>query len=124
MGAYGIPAARVDGNDPLAVFDALTLAAERARNGEGPTFVEAMTYRTCGHYQADSGSYRTKDEIEAWRLKSPLISFQAVLIKKGLKKAALQKTAEDARREVQLAVQTAVQMPVADLAGLREDVFA
>jgi TPP-dependent pyruvate/acetoin dehydrogenase alpha subunit len=64
----------VNGNDPHAVFEVVSKAADRGRQGQGPTFIEAMTYRTTGHYQADSGTaYRTKEEVEDWRSRSPIL---------------------------------------------------
>lgn len=70
---FGLSTGQVDGNDPEAVFEVMTQAVDRARSGGGPTFIEAATYRTIGHYQADPGtSYRSAEEIEAWRKKSPI----------------------------------------------------
>lgn len=71
---FGLHTESVNGNDPHAVFEVASKAADRGRSGAGPTFVEAMTYRTTGHYQADSGtSYRTKEEVEDWRSRSPIL---------------------------------------------------
>lgn len=70
---FGLPTATTDGNDPFAVYATVIEAVVRARNGDGPTFIEALTYRTTGHYQADPGtSYRTKEEVETWRARSPI----------------------------------------------------
>jgi acetoin:2,6-dichlorophenolindophenol oxidoreductase subunit alpha len=80
VASYGFATATVDGNDPFAVYDAVLKAAERARKGDGPTFIEAHTYRTVGHYQADSGTaYRTQDEINDWKQKSPLLKLEKEL---------------------------------------------
>lgn len=77
---FGIETAVTDGNDPHAVFKTVEEAVKRARKGSGPTFIEAMTYRTTGHYQADSGtSYRNKEEIDLWRTKSPILALQTKL---------------------------------------------
>src|SRR6185503_15121827 len=64
--AYGIPGVAVDGNDVLAVYAAMRQAVERARRGDGPTLIEAKTYRTVGHHEGDPvvGSYRTQGEID------------------------------------------------------------
>lgn len=71
--AYGMPGIRVDGNDLLAVHKVLSDAAERARRGEGPTFVEALTYRIGAHSTSDDPSrYRSDDEVEAWKKKDPV----------------------------------------------------
>lgn len=71
--AYGMPGIRVDGNDLLAVHKVLSDAADRARRGEGPTFVEALTYRIGAHSTSDDPSrYRSDDEVEAWKKKDPV----------------------------------------------------
>src|SRR5919112_1548699 len=66
--AYGIPGIAVDGNDVVAVWQAARDAVERARRGDGPTLVEARTYRTVGHHEGDpvTGSYRTQEEVDSW----------------------------------------------------------
>jgi pyruvate dehydrogenase E1 component alpha subunit len=71
--AYGIPSVRVDGNDVLAVHAVLGQAAERARKGEGPTFIEALTYRIGAHSTSDDPTrYRTDAEVESWKKKDPV----------------------------------------------------
>lgn len=71
--AYGVPAVRVDGNDLLAMYKVLTDATDRARNGGGPTFVEALTYRIGAHSTSDDPTrYRSDAEVEAWKKKDPV----------------------------------------------------
>lgn len=83
--AAGIKGVQVDGNDVLAVIQAVTEAAERARNGEGATLIEAITYRFKPHSLADDTTkYRTKDEEAEWSEKDPLVRFRSFLTKKGL----------------------------------------
>ncbi|TCZ77200.1 pyruvate dehydrogenase (acetyl-transferring) E1 component subunit alpha [Paenibacillus albiflavus] len=83
--AAGIKGVQVDGNDVLAVIQAVTEAAERARNGEGATLIEAITYRFKPHSLADDTTkYRTKDEEAEWSEKDPLVRFRNFLTKKGL----------------------------------------
>src|SRR5262249_35634546 len=81
--AYEIPGAIVDGQDVLAVYDAATLAAERARGGGGPTRVEAKTYRYCEHSEFGPGAepppYRSEAEIASWRARDPIEMFCAQL---------------------------------------------
>ncbi len=74
----------MDGNDPLAVLDAVGTAAERARQGEGPTLIEGLTYRWKGHSKSDRQLYRTRDEVKAWQAKDPIPRFAALLEKQGL----------------------------------------
>ncbi|MBV8195257.1 MAG: pyruvate dehydrogenase (acetyl-transferring) E1 component subunit alpha [Candidatus Dormibacteraeota bacterium] len=77
---YGMPGVVVDGNDVLAVYAATRAAVERARRGEGPTLVEAVTYRIEGHTTADDETrYRSADEVEQWQQRDPLSRYLAVL---------------------------------------------
>ena len=82
--AYEMHGIQVDGNDPLAVYAATAEAAERARNGEGPTLIEAVTYRMMMHTTADDQyKYRTKEEEDSWKPKDPLIRFKKYMEDKG-----------------------------------------
>lgn len=80
--AYGIPGVRVDGNDILQVQQAAATAIERARKGEGPTLIEAVTYRTVGHHEGDvlTGTYRTREELDEWITRCPIKKFRNHLI--------------------------------------------
>jgi 2-oxoisovalerate dehydrogenase E1 component alpha subunit len=81
---YGVPAVRVDGNDLAALTVVLTEAVARARRGDGPTLVEADTYRIHAHTNADDPSrYRTDDEVEQWRPRDPLLRLKAHLTATG-----------------------------------------
>ncbi|WP_407079965.1 pyruvate dehydrogenase (acetyl-transferring) E1 component subunit alpha [Arthrobacter zhaoxinii] len=82
---FGIPSIRVDGNDVLAVMAATREALDRARSGNGPTFIEAVTYRMGPHTTADDPTrYRDSAELERWRLKDPLTRLQALLVSMDL----------------------------------------
>ena len=78
--AYGMPGITVDGNDVLAVYEAVQAAADRARAGDGPTLVEAKTYRWKGHSKNDQGLYRTKEEVEDWKTMDPIKRFRQKLV--------------------------------------------
>jgi len=82
--SYGMPGVTVDGNDIIAVYEAVSAAAERGRAGDGPTLVEAITYRWKGHSKNDPGVYRTKDEIEHWKSLDPIKRFREKLIDDGV----------------------------------------
>ncbi|HYB52675.1 MAG TPA: thiamine pyrophosphate-dependent dehydrogenase E1 component subunit alpha [Thermoanaerobaculia bacterium] len=82
--AYGVPADSVDGNDVLAVYEACRRAVERARRGEGPTLVEAKTYRMKGHAEHDNQEYVPKQELEAWIRRDPIEAFARALLESGL----------------------------------------
>ena len=82
--AYGIPARRVDGNDVLAVYAVTKEAADRARRGEGPTFIEAVTYRRLGHSSSDDPSrYRDEAEVDHWTRMDPVDRLRTHLMAQG-----------------------------------------
>jgi TPP-dependent pyruvate/acetoin dehydrogenase alpha subunit len=81
--AYGIPGEQVDGNDVLAVYAAARRAVDRARSGEGPTLIEAMTYRMKGHAEHDPQAYVPKEDLEEWRQRDPLERYARVLVETG-----------------------------------------
>jgi 2-oxoisovalerate dehydrogenase E1 component len=83
--AHGIPHSRVDGNDVFAVYDAAETAVQRARNGSGPTLIEAVTYRRTDHNTADDQSvYRDETERQYWEARDPVDRFEAYLRERGL----------------------------------------
>jgi len=86
--AYGIPGVTVDGNDVEAVHEVVTTAVDRARAGEGPTLVEALTYRWKGHSKSDKNLYRTREEISEWRDKDPIGRFETLVVDRGVLSAA------------------------------------
>ena len=81
--AYGIPGVTVDGNDVVAVFAAARAAVDRARAGEGPTLVEARTYRMKGHAEHDGQSYVPREELEEWKRRDPIERYAERLIAAG-----------------------------------------
>lgn len=86
---YGIEGVRVDGNDALAVYEVTKRAADKAREGGGPTFVEALTYRLGPHSSSDDPSrYRDEAEVETWRARDPLLRMRRFLEGRGLWDAA------------------------------------
>jgi len=86
---YGIPSVRVDGNDVIAVYAVVRRALERAHAGEGPTFVEAVTYRMGPHTTADDPTrYRTPDEVAAWAERDPIERLARLLQAEGVLDAA------------------------------------
>lgn len=82
--AYGMPGRQVDGMDLLQVRDAVSKAVAVARDGLGPSIIEAMTYRYRGHSMADPELYRRKEEVETWKLRDPVRHFQTSLELGGL----------------------------------------
>src|SRR5262245_17545594 len=82
--AYGIPGESIDGNDVLAVHDAVGRAAERARGGDGPSLIEAHTIRWVGHFEGDAQAYRTRDEAAEGRRRDPIARLGRALEERGL----------------------------------------
>lgn len=82
--AYGIPGETVDGMDVLAVYEAVKRAVERARNGDGPTLLEAMTYRYSGHSRADPAAYRPKEEVREWKAKDAIKRLARQLVERSI----------------------------------------
>src|SRR5664280_2169824 len=105
--AYGLPSIIVDGNDADAVFAVATTAFARARSGEGPSLVEALTYRHGGHSRADPGKYRPDDEVAAWKLKDPIILYHQRLLAQGVSEAELVAIETEVAAMVDLATEEA-----------------
>jgi 2-oxoisovalerate dehydrogenase E1 component len=126
--AYGIPGVAVDGNDVLAMWTAMQEAAERARNGGGPTLIEARTYRTVGHHEGDPvvGTYRTQEEIDRWALRDPVAMFRMRLTEEfGVAtEGTLGEIERHVDEEVQEAVDYARASPEPDPATVRQHVYA
>jgi len=104
--AYGIPGVVVDGNDVMAVYEAVGEAVKRARAGEGPTLIECKTYRWRGHFEGDPQVYRSQEEIEEWKAKDPIPRFEALLAEMGVLTA---EEAEAIKKEVAAEVEAAVE---------------
>ncbi len=104
---YDVPGETVDGNDPLAVESAVAAARARAVSGEGPSLVEAVTYRAAGHSRSDQGEYRPQEEEEYWAARDPIKLIRERLLAAGAPEASLTAIEEEAGREVEAAVQFA-----------------
>ena len=124
--AFGMPGVVVDGNDALAVYRVLREAVARARDGHGPTLVEAKTYRLTPHSSDDDDrSYRTRDEVEQWKKRDPILRYRQYLEGAGLLSHA-QADELDARAaaEVEDAVRFAQSAPYPDVATAASGVYA
>lgn len=122
---YGIPGVTVDGNDVLAVFEAVSEAVARARRGEGPSLVEAQTIRWLGHYEGDPQLYRGKDEVAGGRSRDPVARLRQVLEERNLLDAAHAERVEAAvKGEIDDAVAFAEASPLPDARAAFEDLFA
>jgi len=122
--AYNIPAEVIDGNDVLAVYDAVSRAAARARDGGGPTMLEARTYRHYGHSRTDPAKYRPAEEVAQWLARDPLTVSRSHLAARGLSEVDSAAAEERASASVADAVAAAKSAPDADPAEAFTDVWA
>jgi pyruvate dehydrogenase E1 component alpha subunit len=123
--AYNIPGHCIDGNDVFAVDEAVEKALARARAGEGPTLIEAKTYRWMGHWTGDPQVYRTKEEVEGWKKKCPILRLRKHLLEEGvLSEKEIEAIETEAQAEIDYAEKFARESPDPDPAKVLEDVFA
>ncbi|WP_419802186.1 pyruvate dehydrogenase (acetyl-transferring) E1 component subunit alpha [Mucilaginibacter sp.] len=122
--AYDMPSAPVDGMDPVAVHNAMDEAIQRARNGEGPTFLEMRTYRYKGHSMSDPQKYRTKDEVESYKAKDPIeVVKQAILKENYADEAWIGEIDAKVKGIVDEAVKFAEESPYPEASELYTDVY-
>jgi 2-oxoisovalerate dehydrogenase E1 component alpha subunit len=123
---YGFPGVEVDGNDVLAVYEVAKEAFERARQGEGPTLIEAKTYRLTAHSSDDDDRrYREREEVEGWRQKDPITRFERYLEEvELLDEEKKEEIAGRIKAEVDEAVEYAEGAPHADPEEALERVYA
>lgn len=123
--AYGIPGVCCDGNDVEAVNQAVGEAAGRARSGGGPTLVETLTYRQCGHSRSDECLYRTDDEEARWLERDPITRLATRLVERGLATPPqLQRIEAEVADMIADAVRFAEESPDPDPSTVAEGVFA
>jgi pyruvate dehydrogenase E1 component alpha subunit len=122
---YGVPGVTVDGNDIEAVYGATVAAVERARRGEGPTLIEAKTYRWKGHSKSDKQRYRTRDEVREWQERDPIARLAQRLMQEGhLDEAGLAEMEQQTAAEIDAAVAFARDCAEPDPAGILEGIYA
>ena len=123
--AYGVPSVRVDGNDLLAVYKVMADAAARARDGHGPTFIEALTYRIGAHSTSDDPTrYRADAEVLAWKKKDPLDRLRKHMVHRGLVDDAFDaKLDEELTADIAAAVNEVEALPPPARATLFDDVY-
>lgn len=123
--AYSMPGISVDGNDPVAMYAAAKTAIDRARNGGGPTLIEAKTFRFNGHLIGDMGEYIPKEEYAAAVAADPYPRFRQWLQDNGHASAAdLDGIDAETTAEVDAAVKFAFDSPLTDVAEIKRDVYA
>jgi len=122
---YGMPGVTVDGNDPLAVAAALDEALARARRGDGPTFLECVTFRFRGHYFGDRMPYIPKEQLAAAMAADPVPRFRTQLIDSGIcTDEELSRIDEGALTEVEMALKTVMSADAPSIDELDRDVYA
>jgi pyruvate dehydrogenase E1 component alpha subunit len=122
--AYGIPTENVDGMDVAAVYESTVRAVEHARSGEGPYFIEALTYRYRGHSMADPELYRLKEEIEQARKRDAIQKLKDEMIEHGwLDQDEYQSVVDRVERDVDGCVEFAEQSPEPTLDSLYDNIF-
>lgn len=124
--AYGMPGVIVDGNDVMACYEVMKEAFDRARRGDGPTLVEAKTYRPVPHSSDDDDrTYRSREEVQEWKKKDPILRFKNQLLEEGiLTEEKLAEFEERATEEVDRAHEEAEQSPFPDPEDALGDVYA
>ena len=123
--AYGVPARIVDGNRFADVAEAAFEACDRARSGGGPSLIESKTYRIRGHSRSDRNRYRTKEEIEEWSRRDPIVQFETELLALGLlSRSEADEVRREAEAEIEAAIRFAGEAADPDPAALLRDVVA
>ncbi len=119
-----MPCAPVDGMDPVAVHNAVDEAVQRARAGEGPTFLEIRTYRYKGHSMSDPAKYRTKEELEEYKGKDPLITTKAAILEnKYADEAWFAEVEAEVKRVIDESVKFAEESPYPTVDELYKDIY-
>ena len=122
---YGMPGKTVDGMELDEVRDAASEAVDLARNGGGPTLIEAVTYRYLGHSKSDANLYRTRDEISGWREHDPIVRFASALERDGVvEKDEWRSIERSVKERIEDAFERAAREPEPELETALEDVYA
>jgi 2-oxoisovalerate dehydrogenase E1 component len=122
--AYAMAKARIDGNDVDLVHATVSDAVARGRRGEGPTLIEALTYRHKGHSRTDPATYRPEGELEAWLERDPILLHERALERDGVGREQLEQVAATAERAVAEALERALSWPQPDPQQRLEHVWA
>lgn len=120
---YGMAGIQIDGNDVEGVYTAVRHAAQRARSGEGPTYIEGITYRLVGHMANDLETYRTEEEVNRQREYEPLKVLRQKLLDRGIDQVELDEIHDGVEKEVTTAVEVAENSPWPEQAEAYTDVY-
>jgi pyruvate dehydrogenase E1 component alpha subunit len=121
---YDIPGLTVDGNDAYAMYEAVQNAIDRARRGEGPTLIEAKTYRWRGHWTGDPEVYRTREDVKLWMEKCPIARMKKRMLSEGIAdETELAEIESKAKADVEEAAAFALASPEPDPATVMDNVY-
>lgn len=122
---YSMPGVTVDGNDFSAISEAVDTAVNRARAGDGPSLIESLTYRWRGHSKSDRNRYRTKDEINEWISKDPILKFSKFLVEHSvIEQSHVVKVEAEVDAEIEAAIEFAKSSPAPVLSDVSRDVYS
>jgi len=122
--AFNIPGVVMDGMDVFDVYKKTGEAIDRVRAGGGPILLEAKTYRFWGHYVGDPQVYRTKEEVEEWRKRDPILMFRERVVKEGkISVGELDAIEAGVKKEIEAAIEFARQSPEPELESALQDIF-
>ncbi len=122
--AYAMPGVTVDGNDFSAVTEAVNAAVARARNGDGPSLIENLTYRWRGHSKSDRNRYRTKEEISEWMERDPIVAMSRLLVEhKVIRESELEAIEKEAEQIINDAIEYAANSPDPKAEDVTRDVY-
>ena len=122
--AYGLEPIIIDGNDVDVVYEAACAALEKARRGDGPTLIEAQTYRHGGHSRADPGKYRPDDELQAWLARDPIPMYRQRLLDLGISEADVESIESETDAAIDEATEEARNSPPPPVEIAHIDVWA
>ncbi len=122
--SYQMRSEVVDGQDVDALIDAIAAAVARARDGGGPTLVEAKTYRYAGHSRSDKATYRPEGELERWLQRDPITLFKTKLVDEGVDGSALEAVWEECRLQLEQSIEAVLASPLAEPSDMLANVTA
>jgi len=122
--AYGLEPIAIDGNDVELVHTVANAAFKRARDGDGPSLIEAKTYRHGGHSRADPGKYRPDEEVAAWKARDPVVMYRAKLLAAGVDESELNAIDQEQEDRIDRAEKTATASGPPPLDIAETDVWA
>jgi pyruvate dehydrogenase E1 component alpha subunit len=122
--AYGLEPILVDGNDADVMYETAVRTIARARTGDGPSLVEALTYRHGGHSRGDPAAYRPKEEVREWMSRDPVHNYRERLRSLGVDESVLRKIDDEARLKVDLATDEARKAPPARVEDIESQVWS